>query len=302
MNNNKNTIDAGFLITVGALVAALFIVSGLSALISPKKETPIVFNTFQNIDIEAQSAVVYDVKNNKFLYEKNSLTPRPLASITKLMTALLAKKALGESSTVIITKPDYSLRPGEKFFIKQLIDLTLTSSSNVGAAALAAAASGKNQSNFPEDMNLLARQIGLKGLLFENPTGLDGDSANAGAYGTAQDVAKLIAYILKNDSNLISATRYSDLQVESQNKISHTVKNTNEALPFIPGLIGGKTGFTDLSGGNLAVTFDPGLGSPFVAVVLGSSEQGRFIDMRKLVAATLLWQEKPLQLARVGVK
>ncbi len=63
--------------------------------------------------------------------------------------------------------------------------------------------------------------------------------------------------------------------------------NTNEALGEIPGLLMGKTGFTDLAGGNLAVVFEAGPARPIVVVVLGSTREGRFADMRILVETTL---------------
>jgi D-alanyl-D-alanine carboxypeptidase len=65
----------------------------------------------------------------------------------------------------------------------------------------------------------------------------------------------------------------------------HIFPNTNEALEHLPGLIASKTGYTDLAGGNLAIVFDKGIGHHFVAVVLGSSRQGRFSDMRALMEA-----------------
>ena len=70
---------------------------------------------------------------------------------------------------------------------------------------------------------------------------------------------------------------------ENGNKAS--AFNTNEALGAIPGLIMGKTGYTDLAGGNLAVVFDVGLSHPVIAVVLGSTIDGRFTDMKQIVPA-----------------
>jgi len=58
-------------------------------------------------------------------------------------------------------------------------------------------------------------------------------------------------------------------------------------LGAIPGIIMGKTGYTDLAGGNLAVVFDAGVGHPVVAVVMGSTQDGRFSDMKQLVSASI---------------
>lgn len=300
MNNIKNTVDVRFLVTTGVLISALFLVSAVPVKINRpivvRKIDVVGKKAFTNINLEALSAVVYDVRNDKIIFAKDANAVRPLASVTKLMTALTASKLLEKNSLVQITTKDLmaqgdsGLRPGEKFSFQKLVDFVLTSSSNDGSTAIASVAGARMTTGvkFHEDMNNLARSIGLKGLLFENPTGLDSNMTSSGAYGTAEDVAKLLAYIVKTNPGLISGTRYEYLNVNSENKISHTAKNTNEALPSIPGLIGGKTGFTDLSNGNLVIAFDAGLSNPFVVVVLGSSEKGRFEDVKKLVSATLL--------------
>jgi len=87
--------------------------------------------------------------------------------------------------------------------------------------------------------------------------------------------------------NAVEATTYDSLTFTSLGGIRHHATNTNAAVGDVPGLIGSKTGFTDLAGGNLVVAFDAGLGHPIIAVVLGSSFDGRFDDMKKLVAASL---------------
>ncbi|MFZ3020070.1 MAG: serine hydrolase [Minisyncoccia bacterium] len=304
-NQIKNVVDVKLVTSIGALVAVLLIVSVFQNPIVPKRnsEKAVVISAFKDIQIEGQSAVVYNINTKKIIYEKDALSVRPLASVTKLMTALAASRALNNEGTIEIsrsdvrTQGDSGLKVGEKFSFQKLVDFTLTISSNDGSEALASAAMANIPTgiSFPENMNNLAREIGLKGLLFENPSGLDGDKVNAGAYGTALDVAKLLAYITKNNPKLISATRFPNIEVQSLNKIKHVAKNTNDAIAYIPGLIGGKTGYTDLSGGNLAVVFDSGVGNPYAVVVLGSSELGRFDDVRKLVSATFLSIEMPLQ-------
>lgn len=305
MNNDKTyhnieILDESRLFyTLGTIIFLFLLLIGSSFISqnAQKKKTPEQkINYFENINLEASSAVVYEIKTGKVIYAKDELALRPLASITKLMTALATKRLTkGDNEQVTISRSDLrsqgdsGLRPGERFNLGHLIDLVLTSSSNDGSEALAALGAAKltPPETFPENMNNLARAIGLKGLLFENPTGLDGSEINAGAYGSALDIAKLLSYIVVNDPKMISATRYQNITIESENKLKHSAKNTNDALAFIPGLIGGKTGFTDLSGGNLAIAFDAGLGNPYAVVVLGSSEDGRFEDIKKLVQATI---------------
>ncbi len=295
ISDNKIALSiCGLIVLLGAFLLGSFAAEKHNA----PKVAEHIFNPFEGMEIEAKSAIVIDVRNDKVLYAKDELSLRPLASITKLMTALAASKSIKKDSIITITNKDIraegdsGLRVGEKISFQKLIDFTLTGSSNDGASALASAVTAATSAEFSKTMNVLAREIGLKGLLFENSTGLDGDGINAGAYGSAQDVAKLLSYIVQTNPGLISATRYQNISMQSDGGLTHSTKNTNDALPFIPGLIGGKTGYTELSQGNLAVAFDPGLGHPYVVVVLGSSQDGRFEDVKKLVGATLSLNQK----------
>src|SRR3989338_892768 len=293
----QKTSNRKFLIAIGALMAVLIVLLTLSLSSQKEKgvEPPKYASAFLNIDIEAQSAIVLNVKTGKIIFSKNDLSPIPLASLTKLMTVFTAASILKDGATVTVgsndikTEGDSGLRIGEKFPLKNLIDFTLVGSSNDAASALASAAKAllPQGVDFSSKMNAVSHDMGLTGFLFENSSGLDCNSVSSGAYGTARDMANLFAHILKTKPELISATRYETITVNSENGLKHRAVNTNEALPYIPGLIGGKTGFTELSQGNLAVVFDPGLGNPYVVVVLGSSEKGRFTDVRKLVSAIL---------------
>jgi len=75
--------------------------------------------------------------------------------------------------------------------------------------------------------------------------------------------------------------------ISDEDGVEHTANNTNKALGEIPGLIAGKTGFTDLADGNLAIMFDAGVGHPVAVVVLHSSKDGRFEDVKRLVQFSL---------------
>ena len=100
-------------------------------------------------------------------------------------------------------------------------------------------------------------------------------------------MATLFAYAAKSGTGVFSGTARGDVLLTSENGEKQTMaQNTNEAEAEIAGLIMGKTGYTDLAGGNLAVVFDVGLAHPIVAVVLGSTPDDRFKDIRALVEAT----------------
>jgi len=172
------------------------------------------------------------------------------------------------------------------------MDFTLAASSNEGAQELARAAENGIASKYPQAtpgaatvwrMNDLAKSLGLQETYFLNPSGLDVSTTQSGAYSSARDVAKLFAYAASTSPALFEAT--TDASVTRSTLSGKTIvgENTNEALPAIPGLIMGKTGYTDLAGGNLGVVFDVGPAHPVVAVVLGSTYDGRFQDMEAIV-------------------
>lgn len=252
---------------------------------------------FENIRITAKAAYVWDIQNQKALYKKEESKQLPLASITKLMTALVANEVLDESDQVEINElsirqdGDSGFAEGEIFDRLTLSDLMLMSSSNDGAFALAAAAGNLLVPNtgaytFVNAMNIRAKEIGLTETYFKNPTGLDISLNEGGAYGTARDVAFLMEYIVLNEPDILTLTREDQARVYSNRGDYHDAENTNYYVDEIPGLIGSKTGYTDLAGGNLVIAFNAGLNRPMVAVVLGSTQQARFTDVIKLVEET----------------
>ncbi len=93
---------------------------------------------------------------------------------------------------------------------------------------------------------------------------------------------------MKTYPNILEATKDGKETISSLDH-AHVAINTDNALSKIPNLIGSKTGYTDLAGGNLAVAFDAGLGRPIIMVVLGSTYDGRFIDMATLASSTLAY-------------
>jgi D-alanyl-D-alanine carboxypeptidase len=126
---------------------------------------------------------------------------------------------------------------------------------------------------------------------FTNETGLDEKDASGG-YGTARDMAYLIAWALHNDPHLFEATTEESASFTSLSDKTHIAKNTDEIVNKIPSLIASKTGYTELAGGNLAIAFDAGLQRPIVVVVLGSSIEGRFKDVETLVQASFEYLSK----------
>lgn len=251
--------------------------------------------------VRASSYVVLDIQRGTVIAEKNSQATVPLASITKVMSALVARNVLPKNSEVTIRKEfldeegDSGLRDGEVFKLGDLLDLSLIVSSNDGARSIASVAGAFmlgtkdytfGRSEFIREMNIEAQKLGLTSLTFTNETGLDNTDGTTGGKGNAQDVAKLFAYTLKRYPDLLEATHKNTDTVKSVQYI-HDVENTNTILGEIPNIIASKTGFTNMAGGNLAVVFDAGFGRPIAIVVLGSTTEGRFSDVVALASSTL---------------
>ncbi len=217
----------------------------------------------------------------------------PLASITKLMSGFIALDVLPATTTVTISKDDIALGSasglvlGEKWKLKDLLNFSLINSSNDGIHAISAAIDSLYSRKTLELMNERAGNLGLKDTFFFNSTGLDIDGIVSGAYSSASDVAMLLKNILAQNPTLFDSTKYSAQKFVSESNILHVAKNTNLIINTIPGLIASKTGLTDLAGGNLAIIFDAGFSHPIIAVVLGSSEEGRFKDMELLIKTAL---------------
>ncbi len=263
-------------------------------------------NPYSSVSIGAKSAYVYDALENKELFNLNGDSQLPLASLTKVMMAVTAL-SLAPENTVITMSPkfletegDSGLFSNEKWSLKDLLGLTLIESSNDGANAIASVAGAVKRGGIPDDwgkeefikaMNKKASELGLTQTYFLNPTGLDESASVSGAYGSARDSSKLFAYAIEKYPMIFGVTRHSKKEFDSLSDLKHKVKNTNTFVNKIPSLLGSKTGYTDLAGGNLTIAFDAGINHPVVVTVLGSTEEGRFEDTEKLVWATLKYLE-----------
>jgi D-alanyl-D-alanine carboxypeptidase (penicillin-binding protein 5/6) len=248
---------------------------------------------FADVKITGKAAYVFDVEENQVLFAKNEDEALPLASVTKLMTTLIAHELLTENAEVSIGDSalrqygDSGLQEGEAFQRQSLSDLVLLSSSNDGAYALAAAAGnalepGGGAAEFVAAMNIRAEELGLTKTTFKNPTGLDISATEGGAYGSAKDIATLMQYIITTAPDLLTYSTEEVARVYSEDGTYHDAENTNYYIDELPGLIGSKTGYTDLAGGNLVVAFNAGLNRPIIVVVLGSTRYERFTDVIEL--------------------
>ena len=247
--------------------------------LTPEKRASADF--FAYLPLQAKAVYIYDTAENKPLYARNEHLPMPLASLTKIMTAVCAVGVLGEDSLIKIEKSDIvaegpsSLRPGENWRAADLASYMLVESSNDAAAALARAFGGAPA--LTACMNEKADELGLFDTKFGNESGLD-IGLSPGAYGSAKDAALMLAFALREHPGIFEKTALPRYNASSVDGFSRTATNTDRALGEIIGVSASKTGFTDLAGGNLVFAMNAGLGHKVLVAILGSTEEGRFKD------------------------
>ncbi len=247
---------------------------------------PILDSGIPKPEISAKSAVVYDTRSSRFLYEKNSNTQLPIASLTKVMSAVIVLENLNLEDIVTISedsikvdgeKQDIYL--GEKLTVRNLLKLMLIESSNDAAYALTSYAK-EIGINFIGLMNLKAISLGMTNSFFIDPAGLDDKG-----YSTAQDLLKLIEYSLSYPEIWDISAEKTAIVESSDERIKHKIKSTNKLLGLIKDIIGGKTGYTEgAEQCMILVTSVPDYPSKLVSVVLGSDD--RFDDTQKLIEWT----------------
>jgi D-alanyl-D-alanine carboxypeptidase len=256
---------------------------------SPPTSTQPLFDlsVFSNVPIEGKAYLVYDLENHAIIASRNETSVLPLASLTKVMTAVTAILHHPRETKIIIRKEsldgglDLGLKNNQSWTLKELLKYTLVFSSNDGAQIIADSLGGRDV--FVEQMNQDAKTLGLN-LHFTSPAGLD-LHGNVGGTGSALDVAKLISFARILVPDIFDATTHPRATVVASTGRISGVPNTNQETENLPGIEASKTGFTDLAGGNLAVVVDLTVGHPVAIIVLGSTREGRFRDVDTLYKA-----------------
>ncbi len=198
--------------------------------------------------ISSLSAVVLEPDSGMVLYEKDAHTPRPMASTTKLMTALLAVECLDVNATVSVPADalpvegsQVGLAAGDSITVRDLLAGLLLSSGNDTANVLALLMD-EDFAVFASRMNTRALELGMTNSRFVTPSGLDGD----GHAASAHDMALLGAAVLRQP--LLKELCASKTATIAINGIKRTISNHNKLLKLYDGTVGLKTGFTKKSG------------------------------------------------------
>lgn len=230
-------------------------------------------------DLHFKSAILYDVTDDKILYEENSSAKSDIASLTKIMTTITAIENIEDLNTYVkytdsmqsLVRWDASvagLKVGDQVTYKDLLYASILPSGADATTALAISTSG-NISTFVSRMNDTAARIGMKNSHFINVTGLDVE----GHYSTAEDVLILLKYALKNElfKDIYTTKTYTlsnNLFVKSTLFAYHTSRDTSR-------IIGSKTGFTAGAGRCISAYFKSS-DHEFLLITLGAPNDQNF--------------------------
>lgn len=202
------------------------------------------------LSLSAQSAVLIEAESGTVIYEKNGTKRMPMASTTKIMTALVVLRSLDLNKTIKIPREacgiegsSVYLREGEEFSVKELLYALLLASANDAATALAIASCSSVEA-FADRMNQMATELGLENTHFTNPHGLHDEDH----YTTARDLAAIASEASKNEVfREICSSEKTTIRRDSKES-ARLLVNHNKLLRRYEGCFGIKTGFTKTSG------------------------------------------------------
>ena len=204
----------------------------------------------QSVDVSAKSAIAIEVSSGEIYFQKNAHERLPMASTTKIMTALVAIES-GNLEREVCVSPEaigvegssIYLYRGERISLYDLLCALLLESANDAAAAIAIEIGG-SISGFADMMNEKAEALGLSDTSFQNPHGLDCENH----FTTAHDLAKISLAAMQNPTFREIVSTYKKVGPPNENGFSRLFVNHNKMLKNYDGAIGIKTGFTKKSG------------------------------------------------------
>ena len=236
-------------------------------------------------DIRAAAAIIFNPETGQILWQENAQDQRSIASITKVMTAVVFLETQPDLSRVVtIERGDVFaasttyLRTRDRISVGNLLHLTLIASDNAAARALARVSSHGGSEAFIERMNEKAIELGLENTTFADPSGL-----NPNNLSSAYDLSRLITFA-SHDEQLSSIMRMATFTARTHNR-SIAIRNTNQ---LVRGgevdVLGGKTGFIRQAGYCLATLLRLPRGDHQIAVVVlgAGSNPARFWETRHL--------------------
>ena len=250
----------------------------------PKSE-PFSKDASYKLSLSAKSAILVDYDSSKIIYAKNIEEKLPIASIVKIMTALVAFENANLYQTFVVSEKaagvgenSMGLTSGEKLTLEELLYGLMLVSGNDAAVTIAEGMAG-SEDKFVVLMNEKVRALGLKNTRFVNASGLDDD--NRVQYSTAYDLATIAHYVWENYPQFRQITSTFNKYIEvSENHKAFDLYNDTNLLTTYPGVKGIKPGFT-WEAGLCLVTYAENDGKKLLAVILGSDD--RRGEMRELL-------------------
>jgi D-alanyl-D-alanine carboxypeptidase (penicillin-binding protein 5/6) len=206
---------------------------------------------FNKIEKELDSIIVKDLNTNELIYKKNELKHIRPASLTKIMTSMLAIESGKMNEVVTITKPMTNVIPtklglqvGEKLYLRDLVSVALVKSANDAAYAIGYFLGDGDLSRFLVMMNKKAKLIGMLDTTFTNPAGFDTQSHHS----TAHDLLLLTEYAIQNETfnKIVDKNSYAFTTLNT--KRSFKVYTSNKLKKDDKYVVGVKTGYTNGAG------------------------------------------------------
>lgn len=244
-------------------------------------------------ELHALSAVLMDGDSGRVLYEKDGKTPLANASTTKVLTCIVALESSPGDDYVQVSQNAASqpevrlgLQKGEQYYLEDLLYSLMLKSHNDTAVAIAEHCGGTVE-GFARMLNRKAKQIGCKDTYFITTNGLDAQDENGKHHTTAEDLALIMRYAIKNKTFLhISQTRDYTFS-EITGKRTFSVHNANALLDMMDGVLAGKTGYTSQAGYCYVCAWEEE-GKTFVVSLLGcgwpNHKTYKWSDTKKLLS------------------
>ena len=244
-------------------------------------------------ELHALSAVLMDGDSGRVLYEKDGKTPLANASTTKVLTCIVALESSPGDDYVQVSQNAASqpevrlgLQKGEQYYLEDLLYSLMLKSHNDTAVAIAEHCGGTVE-GFARMLNRKAKQMGCKDTYFITPNGLDAQDENGKHHTTAEDLALIMRYAIKNKTFLhISQTRDYTFS-EITGKRTFSVHNANALLDMMDGVLAGKTGYTSQAGYCYVCAWEEE-GKTFVVSLLGcgwpNHKTYKWSDTKKLLS------------------
>ena len=234
---------------------------------------PAITNSSENSDlIEGHTGLIVDLDTNKIIYSKNAFEKMKIASLTKVMTAVVAVEHADINLPIVVSSKAATIgenvmgvSAGETYTLNELLYGLFLASGNDAAYAIAEGVAGDSDT-FVTWMNIKAQELGLKDTIFYDPSGLDDRTTS-----TASDLVKLSRYAI-NSMDIRRVGRATEIELSSDTHKYIYLENQTNLLKTYPGVEGLKTGYTEEAGLCL-ITLAKNEGHELLGVVLNSIDR-----------------------------